>query len=127
MILCQPNLFINVPSCNSSCGVTGISGTFDLLLFNVSLGILGALVLKWHVTQKHLAVQQNGVKFGNQGQFYVYLGYLYPISVQGHFGSFRALVSKWPVSRKWLVVERSEVKFRRQGLCLYAYGVHLTC
>ena len=47
--------------------------------------------------------------------------------VQGFLGSFSVLVSKWPVTQKWLALERNSIKFGRQGLCLYVYGVPLTC
>ncbi len=41
-------------------------GTFDIVVFRVILGSLGALVSKWHVTQKPLVVEQNGLKFGTR-------------------------------------------------------------
>ena len=44
-----------------------IWGTFDLLAFNVILESFGALVLKWPVTRKWLAVHRDGVKFGTRG------------------------------------------------------------
>ncbi len=43
-------------------------GTFDLLVFKVILRSFGALVSKWPVTQKWLAVEQNGLKLGLTGK-----------------------------------------------------------
>ncbi len=42
-----------------------ICGVFDLYVFRVILGSLGALVSKWPGAQK-LAVEQKGVKFGTR-------------------------------------------------------------
>ncbi len=49
--------------------VTRIWGTFDLLVFKVILGSFGAFVSKWPVTQKRLAIEPTGMKFGRtQGE-----------------------------------------------------------
>ena len=45
--------------------VTHIWGTLDLIVFKVILGLFGALVWKWSVTRKRLALGQNWVKFGS--------------------------------------------------------------
>ncbi len=47
--------------------VTCIWGTFDLLVFKVILGLFSALVSKWPVTRKTLAVEENEVKVGTRG------------------------------------------------------------
>ena len=44
--------------------VTHIWGAFDLVGYKVILGSFSALVSKWSVSQKWLAVEQNGVKLG---------------------------------------------------------------
>ena len=59
--------FICIPVC----------GTFDPLVFKVILGSFGALVSDWPVTQKRLAVEQKGVKFGTtRGSYQLHRGYL---------------------------------------------------
>ncbi len=44
-----------------------IRGTFDLVVFNVILRPFGALVSKWPVTRKWLAVERNGLKVETRG------------------------------------------------------------
>ncbi len=39
--------------------VTYIKGVFDLLVSKIALGTFGALVLKWLVTRKRMAVERN--------------------------------------------------------------------
>ncbi len=48
--------------------ITHMWCTFDLLVFKAILRSFGVLFSKWPVTQKQLAVQQNGLKAGNMGQ-----------------------------------------------------------
>ena len=57
--------------------VTCISSPFYLLVFKVMLGAFGALVSKWHITQKLLTVEWNGMKFGTQGRCSMYIGYFH--------------------------------------------------
>ncbi len=47
--------------------VVCVWGTFDLLAFKVMLGSFGALVSKWTLTRKNLAIERNGLKFGTRG------------------------------------------------------------
>ncbi len=46
--------------------VTCIWSTFDLLVFKVILGSFGPPISKWCVTEKWLAIEWNGVKFGTR-------------------------------------------------------------
>ncbi len=78
-----------------------IFGTFNLLVFSVILGSFRALVSKWHVTRKWLAVEPNGVKFGRQGCVCMYMGYLWPVSVQCHFGAIRCTCLKVCLVHRW--------------------------
>ncbi len=41
--------------------------TFDLLVFKVISGSFSAIVSKWNINRKWLAVEQNGEKFGTRG------------------------------------------------------------
>ena len=107
-------------------------------MFKVILGSFGALVSKWPVIWKRLAVERNGVKFACRfwpfsvkvilGSFVARVwkwseileSWIIVICIPGTYGllvfkvnlgSFGALVSKWPVTGKQLAVERNEVKF----------------
>ncbi len=55
-----------------------------------------------------MIVKRNWLQFGTRGGggiCYMYMGYLWPFSIQCHFGLFSGLVSKWPVTRKNAGVE----------------------
>ena len=94
---------------------------FHLLVFNVIWGCFSALVSKWPLTRKQLAVECNEMKFGTWGySCNMNMGYLWPnlgfwaschmlnleiLVCNVILGSFSALVSKLPVTRKQLAVE----------------------
>ncbi len=43
-----------------------LAGIFDIIVFQVILGLFGALVSKYPVTLKQVSVEKSGVKFGSQ-------------------------------------------------------------
>ncbi len=60
-----------------------IWGTFDLVVFKIISGSFGAIVSRWSVTQKWLAVEWNGSIFGTCGVpyniiLYTCIRYLWP-------------------------------------------------
>ncbi len=57
-------------------GVMSIWDTFDLIVSRVSLVSFSALVSKWHVTQKQLAIEQNESILGLRVNSRPYNGYL---------------------------------------------------
>ncbi len=89
-----------------------ISGTYDLLAFRVILEPFGALVSKWPLTRKWLAVEQNGVKFETRGVVVTYIWDAFDLLVfKVILGSFDAMAFKGPVTRKCLAVEGNGAKF----------------
>ncbi len=73
--------------------VTCIWGTFDLLVFKVILGSFIALVSKWPVTQKRLAIRATRTEFwGSGGTYHMHMAFFLPFSGQGHFGVIDLLV-----------------------------------
>ena len=90
--------------------------TFDLLVFKVILGSFGAFVLKWPVTRKRLAAEQNGVKLGTGREVMTCIyGTFDLLMFKISLGSFGALVPTFLVTRKSLVVKRNRPKFGTRG------------
>ncbi len=73
-------------------------------MFDLILGSSGALVSKLPVTQKRLAVEQNGVNLVPGGSCHMYMDIFNFFVFRVILGSFSALVSKWPATQKWLSV-----------------------
>ncbi len=97
--------------------VISICDTFDLVVFNSILGFFGALVSKWPVTQKRLAVEQNGLKFRTKVicGMYILWGSFDLLVFRFILSSFSVFVPKWPVTKKRLSVEENVLKFGSRG------------
>ena len=87
-------------------------GIFDLFVFKVILESFSALVSKRPVSGKRTShrVKQTEI-LGVWGNCNMYMGYIWPFSVYGHFGVSSGLVSKWHITRKQLAVERNKKVF----------------
>ncbi len=94
--------------------------SFDVLVFQVILGLFGEFVSKWLLTQKLLSLKPKWLKFGSCGlSYYVYgacmacMGYLWPFSVQSHFGVIWCTCLKMACNSK--TADRKQVKFGTGG------------
>ena len=71
-------------------------GTFELIVFKVILGSLGAFVSKWHVTRKWLTLQSEMDWSFRLAECTsrTYMRYIWPCSFQGHFGVIQCICHK---------------------------------
>ncbi len=103
-----------------------IWGIFNLVWFKVTwghLGSFGALVLKYHVTRKMMAVVQMEWNVRLRGTANTYMGYIWPCSVEGHLGGgIRCIYLKLTCVSK-TVSRRVNLRFEGTN---NAYRIHLT-